>query len=320
MIVDHLARRVRASLAYRRSHLADRISSRSGFIARRLKWPISRHAPFRKTHLAVARSGAIGDVLMCTPALREAKRLNSSCKITFYTKYDSLVNGLPFIDEVKDYADCPFDAVHLRYEEIIPPHRHIAKIFGDKLGISVTDVFPSCVLNEEMSAIMKRSWQSYPRPFVVVNRRASTWTPNKDWPDDNWDELIDRILKFGSVIEIGSGSQGNISLSARNYINLLNRCSLEQLIAVVAAGDLQVGPISGPVHIAAAVGTPSVVIYGGYEHPVCSKYPGNIDHYSPLSCSPCWLREPCPYNKTCLSRISPISVELSVRQILRVDR
>jgi ADP-heptose:LPS heptosyltransferase len=48
------------------------------------------------------------------------------------------------------------------------------------------------------------------------------------------------------------------------YIDLSNRTSLEELIAVIAAADIFVGPDSGPAHIAAAARTPAVVIYGGY--------------------------------------------------------
>jgi lipopolysaccharide transport system ATP-binding protein len=66
--------------------------------------------------------------------------------------------------------------------------------------------------------------------------------------------------------------------------------------------------MSGPVHIAAAAGTPAVVIFGGFEHPVGSSYPGNIDLFTQLPCSPCWLKTPCPYDRECLRRISPEAV------------
>ena len=101
----------------------------------------------------------------------------------------------------------------------------------------------------------------------------------------------------------------------RNYINLVGRTSLAEFVSAVAAGDIHVGPMSGPVHIAAAARRPSVVIYGGYEHPRCTLYPGNIALYTPVACAPCWLREPCPYDRKCLSAISPISVEEAVRRI-----
>src|SRR5262249_8824214 len=48
----------------------------------------------------IARFGGIGDVLMCTPGLRELKRKNPKVYIRFYTNHTALVRGLPYIDEV----------------------------------------------------------------------------------------------------------------------------------------------------------------------------------------------------------------------------
>jgi ADP-heptose:LPS heptosyltransferase len=86
-------------------------------------------------------------------------------------------------------------------------------------------------------------------------------------------------------------------------------------VAAIAAADLLVVPDSGPMHIAAAVGTPSVVIYGGYTDPECTGYAGNINLYSPVPCAPCWLRSPCPYDKKCLHQILPNQVEAAVKQL-----
>ena len=73
------------------------------------------------------------------------------------------------------------------------------------------------------------------------------------------------------------------------------------------------------MHVAAAAGKPSVVIYGGYEHPDCSSYPENINMYTDISWSPCWLlMEPCPYDRVCLSRITPERVEEAIESRARV--
>jgi hypothetical protein len=63
------------------------------------------------------------------------------------------------------------------------------------------------------------------------------------------------------------------------------------------------------------VNVPSVVIYGGFEPPVCTHYPGNIDLHSKPRCSPCWMREPCPFEKQCLSAIMPDIVERSLERL-----
>ena len=56
--------------------------------------------PYRKAELHVVREGAVGDVLMATPALRRVRELNPKCRVTFYTHFANLVRGLTFIDDV----------------------------------------------------------------------------------------------------------------------------------------------------------------------------------------------------------------------------
>src|SRR5271165_4408653 len=92
-------------------------------------------APYRKAEMHVLREGALGDVLMATPALRRVKECNPSCRITFYTHFTSLVNGLPFIDEVRPVDAAPArSSIRLRYENLVPVRRHIARVYGEILG------------------------------------------------------------------------------------------------------------------------------------------------------------------------------------------
>jgi ADP-heptose:LPS heptosyltransferase len=150
-----------------------------------------------------------------------------------------------------------------------------------------------------------------PWPRVIVQRRASRWTLNKDWPDKCWVELINSLSRRTGVIEIGEKTY-NEKVPLENYVDLRDDTSLEELVAVVAAGDIFVGPVSGPAHIAAAAGIPAVVIIGGYEHPKNTSYSEHISLYTAVGCAPCWLREPCPYDLKCLKMIRPSTVESAV--------
>jgi ADP-heptose:LPS heptosyltransferase len=286
----------------------------SGALARFARNPVPFRAPWRSAILHVDRNLGLGDVLLCTPALREVKRLNPKCFIRFYTDLAAIVRGLPYIDEVLPFGDRPPGSISIGYEDAIPPRSHLAKIMGDTLGVRVADVRPDCVVHLEEVEAFRMSWSHLPRPHIVILRRAGRHTPNKDWPDYSWIALVGRLAQFGSVIEIGEAGPAPAGLPPRNYVDLRGRTSLEKLVAAIAAADLHVGPDSGPMHIAAAVGTPSVVIYGGYIDPENTLYPGNVALAAQVSCSPCWLRTPCPFERQCLSGISPGSVEEAVRK------
>ena len=230
--------------------------------------------PYRKAEIHVVREGALGDVLMATPALRRVKELNPKCRVTFYTHFANLVRGLPFIDEVLPVDVVPTGkAILLRYENLIPVRRHIAGIFGEILGVDIWNNRPSCVLDPRLLDHYRQEFRELPRPWIIVNRKAATWSPNKNWPDEYWGDLLDRLTARFSVIEIGASAQDRGVQPDDHYLDLRGKTALEELVAAIGAADLHVGPVSGPVHIAAAVGTPAVVIYGGYEHPVVLGIP-----------------------------------------------
>jgi ADP-heptose:LPS heptosyltransferase len=275
----------------------------------------SEAAPYRRAQLHAGREGTLGDVLLCTPALREVKRLNPNCRIIFYTRSPELVKGLPFLDEVKDYDERPLGTIEMRYEHCLPPQRHLASILGECLGVSPRDTRPSCVIDPEIVEQFRRRFQGLRRPCVLVNRHAGSRTPNKEWPDEHWNELIERVSQWATIVEIGRSARGSYPLPSGSYLSLRDKTSLPELMAVIAAGDLLISPVSAPLHIAAAAGVPSVVIYGGYAHPVGFEYAGNVNLSSTVPCAPCWLRTPCPHDKMCLRLIDPSLVEKALHSL-----
>lgn len=298
-----------------RAKLRRQALTRSGILARTVLYPNPFSSPVHQSTIHVARDTGIGDVLMFTPALRELKKVNPQGRIHFYTRFTELVQGLPYIDEVHPYSALPDGAMFIEYTHIVPSPVHISRLIGDKLGVRVTDTQPDCVIDRSIVARYAKSWEGLPHPWVVATRRASRFTPNKDWPNSSWAELIDNIRQFGTVIEIGNREGADTTVPCSNYLDLRDSTSIKELVAAIAAADIYVGPVSGPMHIAAAVHTPSVVVIGGFEHPVNTHYAGNIELYTPLSCSPCWLREPCPFNLKCLHAISSRQVTQAVQQM-----
>lgn len=296
---------------------------RSGPIARLLNYPnILKKRPCNGQTINLARAGGLGDVLMCTPVLRELKRRNPHCYIRFYTNYEPLVNGLAYIDEVLPFDQRPAGFLYMRYEHARPPEVHLSRIIGDWVGLKVTDTHPDCIVRSDLFEGYRKSFVHLAGPHIVFQRRSSEWTPNKNWPDPNWLALITSLARNATVIEIGQEESAGGSITSPNYVDMRGKTSLEELVALVAACDLYVGPVSGPMHIAVAVGTPSVTICGGYEsprgyeHPAGVKSTTNVFLSSNLPCSPCWLREPCPIGLKCLTSISPAQVEKTIAGVL----
>ncbi len=296
------------------------VCSKPGVIARRLRHPNPFHAPCRQTKLDLARQKAMGDVLLCTPALRELKRKNPGCFIRFFTDFVPLLRGLPYIDEVHPIEEAPAGVRQMGYEGYTPPRGHLARIIGDQLGVEVTDIRPDCVIQPKLVRNFRALLDNFPKPHVLILRRASAWTPNKDWPQVYWDFVVESLSQSSTVIEIGS-VLGGAAAGTGSYLDLRQKTSVEQLAALISIADLYIGPVSGPMHIAAATRTPSVVIYGGYESPL--GYSGyeqltQISLHSPLPCAPCWRTDECPYERKCLTMIEPTQVLESARRLLSI--
>jgi ADP-heptose:LPS heptosyltransferase len=260
---------------------------------------------------------------MCTPAIRRFKELFPTCRVHFYTRYSELLCGIPYIDEVSSVTSHHAGAVWLKYEcpdGSKPSQKHLATLIGQSIGIDVGDVTPDCRVDVLAVERYKRRWLGRKRPYIVINRRASRWTPNKDWPDMRWDRLVEFLAPESTLIDVGLDQSLKDDLTVENFIDLRGRLALEDLVACIAAADILVSPESGPVHIAAAVGTPAIVILGGYTHPNHTRYSKNIILHTPIGCSPCWLRTPCPIGKECLLAITPEAVLESVMTIWKSIR
>jgi ADP-heptose:LPS heptosyltransferase len=296
------------------------VCSKPGLLSRRLRYPNPLQTPSRALRLDLARQKGLGDVLLCTPALRELKRLNPSCSIRFFTDFAPLLRGLPYLDEVHSIQDTPTTVRQLGYEGCTPPRGHLAKIIGDQLGVEVTDIKPDCIVNQDLVESYQALLQAFPKPHIVILRRASLWTPNKDWPNEYWNVVAEKASRLGTVIEIG-GATGEVPGAYGSYLDLRAKTTIEQLAALIATADLYIGPVSGPMHIAAATATPAVVIYGGYESPV--GYSGyerlsQISLHSPLPCAPCWRTDECPHSRKCLTIIEPIEVLAAASKLLTI--
>ena len=105
-----------------------------------------------------------------------------------------------------------------------------------------------------------------PRPVVAVNPGARWQT--KRWPAEHFADVAERALgrTAGSAIVLGGPGEEPIAdgVAARMpscYANFCGRTSLRQLAALLQTCDLLLTNDSGPMHLAAAVGTPTVSIF-----------------------------------------------------------
>ena len=146
----------------------------------------------------------------------------------------------------------------------------------------------------------------------------------KRWPEERYCELGKALVNQFKAKIVITGSKEEIALAygikkkiGKHAILAAGEvCHLKHLAAVLKKCSLCIGTSTGTLHVAAAVGTPAVVLCGP-EDPRRWRPLGN-NHLlikKEVSCRPC-REEICPYDGRCLKLISPDCVLEAIEPLL----
>lgn len=104
-------------------------------------------------------------------------------------------------------------------------------------------------------------------PYVVLAPGAGA--PVKLWPPERWARVASTIAEQFGLAVVFTGAAGEAPLIDRVRVamsapscSLAGQTDLDALAVVLTRARLVVGPDSGPLHLAVAVGTPTVHLYG----------------------------------------------------------
>ncbi len=156
---------------------------------------------------------------------------------------------------------------------------------------------------------------------------VSRW-PSKDWPVARYGELAGFLLARDPALRIlVVGGRADISVGdaivsaagandANRILNLCGRTSIAESLALLAKCDLLVANDTGPVHMAAAVGTRCLVLFGPTRPDWTGPYgEGHRIIKRDLPCQPC-LKHRCPRgDHACLESITAAEVAGAIREL-----
>ena len=166
-----------------------------------------------------------------------------------------------------------------------------------------------------------------PGQVIVGLNPGSVYGGAKRWPADRYaavaDALVDgwgaRILLLGSARERPVLEEVATRMR-RRATSLGGRTDLPTLAALLQRTHLLLSNDTGAMHLAVAVGTPVVAIFG----PTDAEGTGPLGSHSrivrePVPCSPCLLRE-CPIDHRCMTTVSVGRVLEAASELLSVAR
>lgn len=157
--------------------------------------------------------------------------------------------------------------------------------------------------------------------YIVVNVNASDLLLERRWPNSHFITLINKLtqLSYPVVLTGGKSEVEHVTnvfeecAQKKLITNLAGKLSFTEFLQLLKASELVITNDTGPMHIAAALRTPVIALWG----------PGNPNHYGfipeenvkivskKLFCSPCLYEvepPPCKGNNICMQSITPNEV------------
>jgi ADP-heptose:LPS heptosyltransferase len=246
----------------------------------------------------VQRFIALGDVILTTPIIRALKEQGPETQVWVQTAHGRVFDHNPHVSGVIDRPDflCFDGRFELAYE--YTPHFHAVAAYARQAQVNPADFGPELFVTEDerAEAADLLAELGVGDAETVIGLHAATSWPERTWPPERWDVVAwDLAVGRGvKVVVLGQAADDEVS-PLPGVIDLRGRLSLRALMGVISRLDGLIGADSGLLHIAIALKTPLVGLFGCV--PSAKRLPesGNfVALEADLPCADCLARRPVP--------------------------
>jgi heptosyltransferase-2 len=202
-----------------------------------------------------------------------------------------------------DKLDLP---VNIRQQHLVTTYKMVLA----PLGIPVSETKPRLFLKdkelEEAQTLLKRLGISPAARLVGINPGAA-YGSAKCWLPERFRAVTEKLLKLENVQIVYFGDAVTQPLvkeicQGLPVTNLAGLTTLRELACLIKLCKVILTNDSGPMHIAAAVGTPLVALFGSTNEIATGPYKTGTVIHKHVDCSPCYKRV-CPIDFRCMKRI-----------------
>lgn len=253
--------------------------------------------------------------------------------ILFPNSFDSAL--WPFLARIPKRVGFARDARGLLLSHKTTPTPQILEIhqvhyylhmLKETLGLSgPADAFTpdvSVAAREKMEAFVAQRRKRPGKPLVGL-AVAAAYGPAKEWPSDHYGRLIDLLAERSGAecVLVGAPSERRkseevVSKSKSGAIVAAGETSVGEALALLALCDAFAGNDSGSMHVAGALGKPTVGIFGSTRADRTGPLgPRTKILYKQIECSPC-LKRTCKFGHyDCLKGITPEEVAAALQAL-----
>jgi heptosyltransferase-2 len=160
-------------------------------------------------------------------------------------------------------------------------------------------------------------------PQLLVLNPGATNSRAKRWLAERFAATADRLARQDGLQPLIVGARGDVEvanevrrLMQTPAVNLAGQTSIAELKAVLSLASLMLSNDTGAAHVAAALGVPTVVIFGPTEDFATRPLSASAAVVrQPVDCSPCMYRD-CPIDHRCMTRVEVDAVYEQAKKLL----
>ena len=189
--------------------------------------------------------------------------------------------------------------------------RHAIQIACDAYGIGTPILQPYIKLTadeKQRAEKILRKIGLLGKLFICIEPHSKpSFTPNKAWPWENWQTLVDQINKILAkqkkdvkILQIGA-HEGRV---LNGVISANGMTSFRESGAILESALFFIGTMGGLVHLSKGMGKRNIVLISAFEPKELASYPDDINFYTKIFCGNCGLKIPCPIEIECMKRVS----------------
>lgn len=283
-------------------------------------------------------TGGIGDSLWIMPAAYAMRKKFPSSKIYIIVEKRNapIWKHCPYITDVIEKGSWQQQSMIEKSDEVYDfggiatvlkkyywkdPIDSIFEIMQEPIPKSREDCRPRITITIEEgkhaeAGLLKAGIDVRKDKFICIGIEPST--ANRHWPFDYVKILTEIVSEHGAkVVWLGESKEFeekylDEETKKIKKINLVGRTNLREVSAIIAMADAYIGPNSGLMVVATALGTPTIGLFGAFAPKQrCKYYDRFIACYSRQKCSPCnehWTECREGHPAPCMKAVSPQKV------------
>jgi heptosyltransferase-2 len=197
----------------------------------------------------------------------------------------------------------------LRYHQLILP-LNITPLPEKELELQLH------ITEEEKRHMRERLEASGLHPWhkILLINPGAAYGEAKCWPKDYFKEVLKQIKDIPDLYTVLIGSQQVADLTEElaallpeKILSLAGKTTLREVMTLISLSNAIITNDSGPMHIAAALKTPLIALFGSTNPLRTGPWKWGHILYEKADCSPCYLRK-CTSDFRCMKQITPQKV------------